>query len=291
MNNNKIKNYLILILAINLLCLPVIALDIDPSIDDEIRKNYNPNKSEEDMGLPSLPKVLNESSSNIKPVVNQQQMSSASLQKVNCSKPALRKASLYKEQNFAILKQGTKIKVKLLNNVSDKTKRGTAVSFISLYPVTTTYFTIPMGTVFKGEVFNSHKPQLAGNGGLIVIKVNSVILNNQVKSIDACVTRANSRMIFFNNIKGKRKYLKSVVKSMKPGKHFFGKMMRVTAELASQGSAAILTPFSVAAGVIALGGNVIAAPVVGLMYKGGSISISEGSCFEIKLLQDVFIAN
>lgn len=295
MASRKLKNCLILALAINMLCMPIFALEIDPSIDDDIRRNYNPNKLNEDMGLPPLPKAINEN--NYKPVTYPQKPVSkpannpVNLSKINNFQATVKKIDTTNNQNYAVLKSGTKIKVKLLNALSDKSKRGTRVSFISEYPVTTTYFTIPMGTVFQGEIINSHRPQFTGNGGLIVVKINSVILNNGIKPINADVTKIGSKMIFLNNIKGKRKYLSSVLKSMNPGKHFFAKMIRLTAELAAQGSSVVLTPFSVAAGVIALGSNVIAAPVTGLFYKGGSIYIPEGTNFEIKLTQDMFVAN
>lgn len=268
-----------------------LALDIDPSIDDDIRRNYNPNKIIDDMGLPPLPKAINEN--NYKPAVYPQKPVNkpVNLKKVNNFQATVKKIDMSNTESYAVLKSGTKIKVKLLNYISDKSKKGTRVSFISEYPVTTTYFTIPMGTVFQGEIINSHRPQFTGNGGLIVVKINSVILNSSIKPINAKVTKVDSKMIFLNNIKGQRKYLSSVLKSMNPGKHFFAKMIRLTAELAAQGSSAVLTPFSVAAGVVALGSNIIASPVTGLFYKGGSIYIPEGTNFEIKLTQDMYITN
>lgn len=38
----------------------MLALELDTSVDDFIRKNYNPNKIEDDIQLPALPKILNE---------------------------------------------------------------------------------------------------------------------------------------------------------------------------------------------------------------------------------------
>lgn len=291
MASKRLKNCLILALAINMLCMPVFSLEIDPSIDDDIRRNYNPNKLNEDMGLPALPKALNEN--NFKPVTYPQKpvAKPVNLKKINNFQATVKKIDTSNSQNYAVIKSGTKVKVKLLNYISDKSKKGTRVSFISEYPVTATYFTIPMGTVFQGEIINSHRPQFTGNGGLIAIKINSVILNNGIKPINADVTKVGSKRVFLNNIKGKRKYLSSVLKSMNPGRHFFEKMVRLTAELALQGSSAVLTPFSLAAGVVALGSNAIAAPVTGLFYKGGSVYIPEGTNFEIKLTQDMYINN
>lgn len=289
--------------------MPAIALTFDPSLDDEVRKNYNPNKIEEDMALPALPKILNESSSEpIKPISQQ-------IKNPTLPKPAVQKqisapqhaASAVKtvrptqtgsmsEQtvtpgNSVTLARGTKIRVKLLNNISDRTRRGTRLSFVSQYPVSTTYFTIPSGTVFSGIIANSHGPQLSANGGLIVIKVTSVSINGDNRNIDANVTEANYKYVFFNNIKGKRKYMKSMFKSTSPGMHFCKKMFSVSGDLLQGGSSAILTPFSLCFGVLAVAGNVMVSPALALFYKGDHVYLKEGSALEIRLMQDLIIYN
>lgn len=272
------KKFVILLLIINFLSMPVLAAALDTSIDDDIRKNYNPSKLEKDMALPALPNIINEYST--KPV------------KTNLSKPIQQYTSYSraeKSYSYIHLKKGTKFRLKLLNTVSDRSQKGTKLNFVSIYPVSTTYFTIPTGTIFKGYVINSHGPQLSGNGGLIVININSIILNNEVQPISSKVTGANSKMIFSNNIKGKRKYISSMFSSTRPGYNFFKKMMGVTGRLASDKSSLILTPFSIAAGVIVWGGNIFISPALALFYKGGPIYLREGSEIEVKLLQDVFI--
>lgn len=274
------------------------ALDnLDTTVDEEIRKNYNPNKLEDDMSLPALPKILRDSTNNSQSnsayqpdstvVENQNKNSKVDILPTKISKNVFANNT----QNCAVLKKGTKIKLQLQNNISDKMRKGTKVSFVSLYPVSTTYFSIPMGTVFKGEIIDSHKPQLGGNGGLIVLELNSMVINNEIMPIHAHVTKANHKLIFCNNIKGKRKYLSGMLKSTKPGLHFYSKMFRVTENLARDGSSIIVAPFSLAAGVIALGGNVMASPFLGAFYKGNDISVKSGSEFEIKLMQDVYIYN
>lgn len=271
------KKILSLILIFNFLCLPVFAINFDTSIDDEIRKNYNPSKLEEDVNLPALPKNLDD---NVK------------IQKVNSYQYVQSYTGFSKaEQSYVLLKKGKKIRLKLLTGVSDRSPKGTKLTFISTYPVSTTYYTIPTGTVFKGYVLKSHGPQFTGNGGLIFININSMILNDEVQPISASVTEANSKMIFLNNIKGKRKYISSVFDSTKPGYRFLKKMLGVTSRLASDGSSAILMPFSLAFGILGYGSNVLISPALALFYKGNSIYIREGSEIEIKLLQDVFIYN
>lgn len=277
----KLKKFIILLLIISFLGAPVLALELDTSIDDDIRRNYNPSKIDQDNPLPALPKVL------IEPdyVAPKQIVVSKAQAK---SIPSSLKTP---KETYIVLKKGTKIKVRLQSAISDRTKKGTQIAFVSEYPVTTTYFTIPMGTVFKGEIVNSHKPQLSGNGGLVVVKIKSAVINDSIQPINAKVTKANSKKIFLNNIKGKRKYVSSMLKSTRPGRHFFRKMLGVTRNLAFDGSSIILTPFSLAAGVVALGGNVLVSPALAMFYKGSSLSIPADSRFEIKLVEDVFIYN
>lgn len=305
------RRVLISIITINLLCTPIYALDFDTSVDDDIRKNYNPSKLEKEMALPMLPKNFDEGvEKSYQPVkstsVVPQPQYSAKVQQKAIVQPVQSQPQYYKptyqnnvvqtaprvaDNSYAVLKKGTKIRVKLLNDISDRSKRGAKISFISRYPVSTTCYTIPMGTIFHGEIANVHRPQLSGNGGLLVLNVNSFDVNGSSQPFIASITKANYKKVFFNNIKGKRKYMKSLGKTMKPGTHFFHKMMTVTGSLASDGSSVILTPFSLAAGFAALGANIVAAPILALFYKGDGIYIHEGSDFEIMLLQDVFIYN
>lgn len=263
----------------------VLALELDTSVDDEIRKKYNPSKLEQDMALPALPKILNESNNykNVNSsnnVVKTPAVSNATLPRVTYTKAS---------QSVMRLKKGTRIKLRLMNNVSDLTQKGAKLSFSSIHPVKTKSFTIPEGTIFKGYVANSHKPQLSGNGGLIVININSMVVNDEVQPINARVVRANSKHIFKNNIKGKRTYMKNVVSMVKPGHRFYLKMLNIAASHMSRTSGFIITPLSLASGVVVLGSDVICSPVVSLFKKGGSISLREGSEIEVKLNQDIFI--
>lgn len=268
------------------------AAALDTSVDDEIRKKYNPSKLEQDMALPALPRFLqvNSNSNNeIKPVSNITKPTASPVSNVKQTNN-VKQMDYYKSEQSAIrLKKGTRIKLRLQNSVSDSTQKGAKLTFSSIYPVKTKYMTIPAGTMFQGFVLKSHKPQLSGNGGLIVISINSMILNDEVQPINAKVIRANKKHIFRNNIKGKRTYLKSVVNSAKPGFRFYNKMVRVSTRYVHRTSGVIITPLSLASGVVVLGGDVIAAPVVSLFKKGGRITLREGSEIDAKLMQDVFV--
>ena len=55
---NFLNKFLISLITFQLLCLPAFcAIDIDATVDYEIRRKYNPNKIEEDL-LPPLPDKL-----------------------------------------------------------------------------------------------------------------------------------------------------------------------------------------------------------------------------------------
>lgn len=290
MKGNKLKKFLICILILNLISMPVYSLAFDTSIDDQIRKTYNPNKIEENEDLPPLPKILNGNFDSGKNVYKTQASQKSVIQKpVQIS--AEKSQTNSPQKSCVTLKKGTKIYLKLQTSISDRTRRGAKVSFISQFPVSTTYYTIPSGTQFLGQIISSHKPQFTGNGGLIVISINSVILNGSVQPINASVTKANSKFIFFNNIKGRRKYICSVFKSMRPGARFLKEMMSLSGNLLGQGSSAFVAPFSFALGVLAFGGNIIISPALALFYKGESIHFTEGSNFVIKLAEDVYIYN
>lgn len=207
-------------------------------------------------------------------------------QKVNTSN------SYYKsnaKNSTYVVPKGKKFKVRLQQTISDKTIEGTRISFVSSYPETSTYVTVPAGTVFKGRVSNTHEPYLTGNGGLIVINVDQMVYRGKTYDINAKVSIANGKRIYFNNIKGKRMYFQSFPKALKPGTSFFKKMWKVTCKLAQNDSGVeiILTPFSLLTGSVVYAVNFVASPVLALFYKGKSITIPADSPFTIQLRENV----
>ena len=209
-------------------------------------------------------------------------------------KPAAAKNNSYYKNNLKsyVVPKGKKFKVRLQQTISDKTPEGTRISFVSTYPETSTYVTVPAGTVFKGRIADSHPPYITGNGGLIVIKVDQIIYKGRTYDIDAKVSIANGKHIFFNNIKGKRMYFQSIPKALKPGTKFFKKMWRVTCNLAKNESGVeiILTPFSLLTGTVVYALNLVTSPVLAIFYKGKSITIPSGSPFTIQLREDAVLA-
>ncbi len=196
-----------------------------------------------------------------------------------------------KAKTTFVIPKGKKFHVRLQQTISSSTPAGSGISFINRYPETSTYITIPAGTVFKGRITDSHPPQLTGNGGLIVINVDQMVYNGKTYEIDAKISVANDKRIFLNNIKGKRMYLSSIPKSIKPGARFFKKMWRKTKNLAKNenGIEIILTPFTFLTGTIVYAVNFVTSPVLALFYKGKSITIPGGALFTIQLREDAII--
>lgn len=289
------KKYFSFLLIINFLCMPIMpvfAADFDTSIDDDIRRNYNPSKIEQDMDLPALPKNLEAEETHSVPVNQYQSQYKTQTQMFQpVKKQPCYTSRVNVDGNYAVIKKGTKFRTKLMTGISDKTRKGSAVTLMTRYPVSTTYFTLPKGTLLQGKIEDSHPPLWTGNGGLIVIKVHSVVLNGGEQQLNAKVTEANFRNIFFNNIKGPRRYARSMFNDMRPGVDFYKRMIASTGRLLNDGGAAIWSPFPFVAGILGLGANVMVAPVIAIFSKGGAVYLRAGSDIEVKLTQDMIIYN
>ena len=179
--------------------MPCLALELDTSVDEEIRKNYNPSKLELE-SLPPLPEVKPTSQPAQKPPLEVVDIPDAKpIGSLPPLTPADKKPVISKiDKSTAIrIKKGTKFTVKSQQAVSDATRAGSRLSFVSQRAVTQRYVTIPQGTVFKGEVHDSHLPQLSGNGGLIVIGIDSMVYKGSTVGIQAKITKANHKKNIF----------------------------------------------------------------------------------------------
>ncbi|MBP3924332.1 hypothetical protein J6E39_03730 [bacterium] len=295
---------LIFITALLLVPVQVFALELDMSVDDEIRKNYKPSELEVKQ-LPQLPNIdktvvpqtSTKTSTQNSPAKNDTLPPKTGLTPIQSggSHKVVKTQNAYVsntgiDKSTAIkLKKGTKFKVKSLTNISDGTKIGARMSFKTQESVTQRYITIPAGSVLKGVIVDSHLPQKSGNGGLIVVKVDGIVYNGVQRSLNGKVTKANSKKIFFNNIKGKRKYMVNIPVYAKKGKPFYTKMMRTTSKLSQNPIGWILTPFTVVSGVVVYGATIVASPVSAAFSKGGRISVPAGAPFELKLVEDVYM--
>ncbi len=273
------------------------AFDLDETVDDEIRKNYNDTKLVEDAGvnyiieddadtspeniddnLPDLPNITKTQ----KPQKQAEIKSTEPAPQVNL--PPIS----YMGGNIKI-KKGSRFSVKNTTAISDWQTKGAAVNFKTQSQISTKNYTIPANTVFKGEIVESHQPQITCNGGLVAIKVYSMIYKGQTIPINAYVVRANDKKVFFNDIKGQRTYLKTMWKKGNWGRTLFNRMLNLTINLGSSNSTLILSPFPIAYGTICLGANAIVSPITAFFSKGSHVSIPAGSKFILKLNDDTFI--
>ena len=116
-----------------------------------------------------------------------------------------------------------------------------------------------------------------------------MVYKGQTIPLNAYVTRANDKLIFLNNIKGERTYLKTVWKKGNWGRSLFSRMLTLTINLGGEGSTFLLSPFPLAYGTLCFGANTLISPITAFFQKGKHIVINSGSQFRIKLLDDAYI--
>ena len=257
-----------------LISLPVFSFELDTSVDDEIRKNYNPSAIEQ--SLPALPKTS---------PTNQTPKEKTIPYEIKPNITVVDKSTAIR------IKKGTKFKVKSNSYLSDTSRVGATFKFTTVAPVYQRYITIPVGTTLNAVVTDSHAPQITGNGGLLEIRISSISFNGNCYSADGKVTKANYKKIFLNNIKGKRQYWKGVVNQVNKGENFYKKTRRASSKLSNNPIGAIISPIPTIFGTCVYVVNLIGSPVISIGYKGGKLSIPVGSEFEIKFCEDVYLQN
>lgn len=296
MKSSYTKKIFSLFVATLLLSSHCFAFELDTSVDEEIRKNYNPSALEQN--LPALPKTAPSQSATTKTTVTTTNKTTPVVPKTQPvsqpSKPQLVIKKMDNDYKFdkstAIrIKKGTKFRVKSNCVISDYQREGTRVSFTSIKPVTQRYITINEGTRFNAVVEDSHLPQFTGNGGLIVLMVDGIVVNGSTKSVHAKITKANMKKVFLNNIKGKRGYIKGVSRQVDKGENFYKKTRRTSTKLADNPVGLIISPIPTVFGAVVYAVNLVGSPVFAIWAKGSRISIPAGSEFEIKLLEDVYL--
>lgn len=296
MKSSYTKKIFSLFVATLLLSSHCFAFELDTSVDEEIRKNYNPSALEQN--LPALPKTAPSQSATTKTTVTTTNKTTPVVPKTQPvsqpSKPQLVIKKMDNDYKFdkstAIrIKKGTKFRVRSNCVISDYQREGTRVSFTSIKPVTQRYITINEGTRFNAVVEDSHLPQFTGNGGLIVLMVDGIVVNGSTKSVHAKITKANMKKVFLNNIKGKRGYIKGVSRQVDKGENFYKKTRRTSTKLADNPVGLIISPIPTVFGAVVYAVNLVGSPVFAIWAKGSRISIPVGSEFEIKLLEDVYL--
>ncbi len=283
-----------------LLCTsPVQAFELDWSVDEEIRENYQPSKLEQEV-LPGLPSILKENTStnvpaqtisappqntNMAPKTTIQTEYSSGIKKVKKAKPSVM------EDSFTAIKikKGTKFRVQSRTKVSDWNTPGARMTFVSTAPVVQRYVSIPAGTTFKGVIEDSHQPNGFGNGGLLKLRADNVVVNGSAYNVDAKVIKANYKKVFFNNIKGKRGYIKGVGKVVDKGENFYKKSRNASKKLANNPVGVIISPIPTVVGVVGYAVNFVASPVTALWSKGDHISLPAGTNYVIKLRENAYL--
>jgi len=276
----NIKNILTFLLIVILGMLPVMSYELDMSVDEEIKKKYDSDKLKYD--LPPLPKTTPNSST-----ANVGQSSAPKTTPVySVSVPNVTKVT---SKVGLKIPYGTKFQVHSNQTISDWHRSGTNISFTSYAPVYKGAVSIPSGTKFYGVIEESHRPQKTGNGGLVVIRITSMSYNGRTFPVNAKITKANSKKVFFNNIKGKRQYLKGVANQIDKGEAFYKKSRKTSAKMADNPILVILSPIPTIAGFAGYSVCTILSPLTALTSTGSSLSIPSGSSFEIKLLEAAYV--
>ncbi len=277
------KNFILSVLITFQISLPIMALELDLSVDEEIKKKYNTTQLEQDV-LPALPKIDSQLQQKA-PVSNTSTVPHSTPTYTNTA-PVISKVD---KKNAVKIPKWTKFQTTSNQKISDWSAKGSSVSFTSYTPVYKKQITIPAGTVFKGIVVDSHRPQITGNGGLVEIRLTNMIYNGKNIPINAKITKANTKKIFFNNIKGPHQYWKGVGKQIDKGENFYQKTRKTSSKLANNPIGIIISPVPVVIGWGSYAVCTVLSPVTGLFSKGGNISIPAGSNFEIKLLDTAYI--
>lgn len=314
----QFKKLLLLIVAFQLCAGSAFALELDMSVDEEIRKNYNPSKLEleqlpsipetehiQQTTLPALPKTTTTTTpktSNTVTIPPAQTTTSTQpvqppkttpvidySQNTGKVKNYLPNTSAKNDLTAIKIKKGTKFTVKSQTKVSDWNSAGAGMTFVSTNLVTQRYITLPAGTVFRGIVVESHQPQASGNGGLLVLKATSIQYKGKTYNIDAKITKANSKKIFFNNIKGERKYWKNVGAQIDKGEQIYQKSRKTSTKLSNNPIGVFVSPFPTIGGVIVYAVNLVGSPLLAIGAKGGHITIPAGTMYEIKLREDAYV--
>ncbi len=272
------KKQILTLLTLLVACQSVKAFDLDMTVDDDIRKNYNSSKLAKDTHtedseetLPALPEI-----------------SKYKEPEVTTKQETYTPPQIYNKGNKKI-HAGTTFDVVNSAKISDWQTKGSTVKFAVKTPIHRHKYTIPAGTIFTGEILEAHQPQITCNGGLVVIRIRSMLYKGQTIPINAYVTKANSKKVFLNNIKGNRTYLQTTWKKGNWGRTLFNRMMTLTVNLGGEGSTLILSPFPLAYGTICLGLNTLTSPICAFFSKGGHVSIPAGSKFTVRLLDDAYI--
>lgn len=272
---------IISVIIFSMFCIPALAYDIDTSVNSQIEQKYDSNKLNKDMKVNQASTNTNNKPPKTTPVFDN-------------STPIITKVSntisnITTPKTGTKIPSGTKFSVKSNIAVSGWSGVNSLLTFTSTEPVYKSGVTIPQGTQFKGTITASHAGQMTGNGGLIKIKITSMTFNGKTIQVEGKITKANSKNVFFNNIKGARQYLQGVDNKINQGITFYKKARNLSSKMSSNPVGTILAPLPTITGWLGSALCTVSSPVTGLTQKGKNISLPSGTVYEIKLTQDAYI--
>lgn len=284
---------LLSIIAMQLVVNTTLALELDMSVDEEIRKKYDSSKLENTV-LPPLPKIDNSQNKTI-PINNTTTTTTTkqttSIPKVTPTYTTEVRPQITPTDKKAAIKifRWTTFETKSNQKINNWLSVGSSVSFTTTAPVYKKNITIPTGTIFKGTITDVHKPQATGNGGLVVIKITSMTFNGKTYQVNAKITKANAKNIYLNNIKGQRQYWANAGKQVDKGEAFYQKARKTSTKLANNPIGIIISPIPTIVGVAGYTVSTAISPITSIFAKGGNVSIPTGSSFEIRLNESAYI--
>lgn len=284
---------LLSIITMQLVVNTALALELDMSVDEEIRKKYDSSKLENTV-LPPLPKIDN--SQNKTTPINNTTTTTTTKQTTSIPKVTptytteVRPQITPADKKTAIkIFRWTTFETKSNQKINNWLSVGSSVSFTTTAPVYKKNITIPTGTIFKGTITDVHKPQATGNGGLVVIKITSMTFNGKTYPVNAKITKANAKNIYLNNIKGQRQYWANAGKQVDKGEAFYQRARKTSTKLANNPIGIIISPIPTIVGVVGYTVNTAISPITSIFAKGGNVSIPTGSSFEIRLNESAYI--
>ena len=280
---------LLSIITMQLVVNTALALELDMSVDEEIRKKYDSSKLENTV-LPPLPKIDN-SQNKTTPINNTTTQQITSIPKVTPTYTTEVRPQITPADKKGAIKifRWTTFETKSNQKINNWLSVGSSVSFTTTAPVYKKNITIPTGTIFKGTITDVHKPQATGNGGLVVIKITSMTFNGKTYPVNAKITKANAKNIYLNNIKGQRQYWANAGKQVDKGEAFYQKARKTSTKLANNPIGIIISPIPTIVGVAGYTVSTAISPITSIFAKGGNVSIPTGSSFEIRLNESAYI--
>ena len=280
---------LLSIITMQLVVNTALALELDMSVDEEIRKKYDSSKLENTV-LPPLPKIDNSQNKTI-PINNTTTKQTTSIPKVTPTYTTEVRPQITPADKKGAIKifRWTTFETKSNQKINNWLSVGSSVSFTTTAPVYKKNITIPTGTIFKGTITDVHKPQATGNGGLVVIKITSMTFNGKTYQVNAKITKANAKNIYLNNIKGQRQYWANAGKQVDKGEAFYQRARKTSTKLANNPIGIIISPIPTIVGVAGYTVNTAISPITSIFAKGGNVSIPTGSSFEIRLNESAYI--